>query len=123
MQFGDYLKALRLSSGLTQKQLAEAIGVEQSSICKYEGKTKVIPSDSVKEQIADYFGVSIDFLMGRSEEAKNQFDFDDETMDLISRFTALPPDKRHQLIEYAQFLQAYQPASTAVQRSDDSQDQ
>ena len=74
--FGERLKLLRKSRGITQEQLAEIIGVERSSIGKYEGKSKTIPSDDVKAKIADYFNVSTDYLLGRSDVAeptKNMF--------------------------------------------------
>ena len=65
--FGDRLKELRKSRHLTQKQLADIIGVERSSLCKYEGKYNVQPSDDVIIRIAEYFDVSIDYLMGKTD--------------------------------------------------------
>lgn len=65
--FADRLRELRKKHGLTQEQLARLIGVERSSIGKYEGKQGVIPSDDVKLRIAEYFHVSIDYLMGNTE--------------------------------------------------------
>lgn len=67
---GERIKKLRKAKGLTQEQLAEIIGVERSSVGKYEGKKAIIPSDDVKEKLADFFGVSLDYLSGR--EAKNE---------------------------------------------------
>lgn len=120
--FGDILKQLRKSRNLTQQELADIIGVEQSSIGKYEGKDKKIPSDAVKERIADYFGVSIDFLMGRSEVDPDAVIYDYQTLDLINRFSVLPPERKRQLIEYAQFLQAFQEASADSPCPDEQQD-
>ena len=60
------LKELRARDGITQEQLAEAIGVERSSIGKYEGAQAIIPSVDVLKSLADYFGVTTDFLLGRS---------------------------------------------------------
>ena len=59
------LKELRAREGITQEQLAEAIGVERSSIGKYEGKQAIVPSVDVLKSLADYFGVTVDFLLGR----------------------------------------------------------
>ena len=59
------LKELRKQHGVTQEQLAEAIGVERSSIGKYEGNQGVLPSVDVLKTIADYFDVSTDYLLGR----------------------------------------------------------
>ena len=59
------LKELRARDRITQEQLAEAIGVERSSIGKYEGKQDIIPSVEVLKSIADYFDVTTDYLLGR----------------------------------------------------------
>jgi transcriptional regulator with XRE-family HTH domain len=67
MTIGDRIKQLRQKKGLTQEQLAVQIGVERSSIGKYEGKSKVVPSDDVKGRLARFFGVSIDYLIGISD--------------------------------------------------------
>ena len=59
------LKELRARDRITQEQLAKAIGIERSSIGKYEGKQGIIPSVDVLKALADYFGVTIDYLLGR----------------------------------------------------------
>ena len=60
------LKELRAKRKITQVQLSEAIGVERSSIGKYEGNQNVIPSVEVLKAIADYFDVTTDYLLGRT---------------------------------------------------------
>lgn len=61
--FRDVLRNLRKSKNMTQEQLASAIGVERSSIGKYEGSKNNEPSLDVLKRIADYFHVSIDYLL------------------------------------------------------------
>jgi len=63
---GNVLKELRAKHSITQEQLAAAIGVERSSIGKYEGNQSVIPSVAVLKAIADYFNVTTDYLLGRT---------------------------------------------------------
>jgi len=63
---GKVLKELRSKHSITQEQLAAAIGVERSSIGKYEGNQNVIPSVDVLKAIADYFDVTTDYLLGRA---------------------------------------------------------
>ena len=65
--FGIRLKALRKERGITQEKLAEIINVDRSSVGKYEGKSKIIPSEEVRQAIADYFSVSVDYLMGKTD--------------------------------------------------------
>jgi len=62
----ERLKELRGRERISQKQLAEAIGVERSSIGKYEGNQNIIPSVDVLNAIADYFSVTTDYLLGRT---------------------------------------------------------
>ena len=60
------LKELRAEKRITQEQLAEAVGLERSSIGKYEGNQNVVPSVEILNAIADYFGVTTDYLLGRT---------------------------------------------------------
>lgn len=68
--FSERLKALRKQKGITQEALAREIKVERSSIGKYEGRSATIPSDDVKKRIAEYFDVSVDYLLGLTEVKK-----------------------------------------------------
>lgn len=70
--FGQRLKELRLSKGITQKELATIAGVDRTSIGKYESRN-VVPNLEVIYLLADYFGVTIDYLLGRepNEDKKN----------------------------------------------------
>jgi len=64
--FSERLKHLRKARGLTQEELARRIGVERSSVGKYES-TKTIPSVEVLQSISRELGVSIDYLLGHSD--------------------------------------------------------
>lgn len=69
MNFGEQLKTLRKMNKLTQEQLAVILGLERSSIGKYEGKGNIMPSTEILNSIADYFHVSVDYLLGRGPSA------------------------------------------------------
>lgn len=57
------LKYLRTSKGITQEDLAKAIGVSRQSVHFYEsGRMKVSAERAV--DIAEFFGVSLDTLVG-----------------------------------------------------------
>ena len=55
------LKLLRKERGLTSDQVAEAVGVKSATYRRYEIDTK--PKDSIYLALADFFGVTVDFLM------------------------------------------------------------
>lgn len=61
------LKDLRCKSGITQKALAKKIGVTYYAISNYERGISV-PRIEIADDIADYFGVSLDWLTGRTDK-------------------------------------------------------
>lgn len=65
----ERLKELRLKFGLTQKQLAEILGVDRTAVVKYETNRNG-PSSETLEQLADYFGVTVDYLLGRDTSSE-----------------------------------------------------
>jgi transcriptional regulator with XRE-family HTH domain len=63
--FGERLRLLRQEKGLRQKEIGELLGVQVSSIGKFENdQREPLPSAIIK--LAEYFQVSADFLLGRS---------------------------------------------------------
>lgn len=61
----ENLKALREAAAISQKQLAEVIGVSQQSINKYENHN-IEPDIETLIRIADYFDTSVDYLIGHT---------------------------------------------------------
>lgn len=72
--FARNLKLLRQEKGLTQTELAHALMLTRSRINGYENAINE-PDFSILIQLADYFGVSIDFLIGRTERNLATLDF------------------------------------------------
>lgn len=67
MTFSDRMVILRKSHSLTQKQLALSIGVSEIAIQNYESQRRK-PAYDVLIALADYFDVSLDYLVGRSDD-------------------------------------------------------
>lgn len=67
--FVKKLKDLRLEKNLNQKELAQKIGYTNSTICDWE-KGRSEPSLEALNKLADFFDVSVDYLMGREEDIK-----------------------------------------------------
>lgn len=61
--FGERLRRLRKDRDITQGQLAEVIGVVPSAVGKYERIPQSYPSVEALIKIANYFNVSIDYLL------------------------------------------------------------
>lgn len=64
MKIHEQIAALRRQRGMTQEDLARALGVTNQAVSKWESGLNC-PDISLLPQIADRFGVSIDQLMGR----------------------------------------------------------
>ena len=73
MEFSERLKELRKQAHLTQVELASKLGIVQSSYADWErGKKKPTQDNLVK--IAQVLNVSIDYLVGNSEEKADELD-------------------------------------------------
>lgn len=62
---GEVLKKERKKYGLTQAELGERLGVKQQAICKWE-KNESEPSSGDLLTLASMYGVSVDYLLGRT---------------------------------------------------------
>ncbi len=70
MKYATILRELRKSANLTQNALAKALKIGQSTIVGYEqGKNE--PTGSILIKYADFFDVSIDYLLGREDDFGN----------------------------------------------------
>lgn len=67
-EIGKKIKALRKTRGLTQIQLADALGVERASISNYETGRRY-PSLRTLEDIAHTLGVSLEYFGVKTNEA------------------------------------------------------
>lgn len=65
--FAQRLIELRREMGLTQEEFAKAVGIKRPTIGNWETGFRERPGLKYLERLADYFGVSIDYLMGRSD--------------------------------------------------------
>ena len=65
--FNNVFKQLRLSSGMTQEELAKRLGVSRSTIGMYETGARTPDADTL-EKIADLFNVDVDYLLGRTQK-------------------------------------------------------
>lgn len=61
MTFGEVLKSQREAVGMTQTQLADAVGLKQSDISRWE-RDERIPRWEMIQRIADALGVSTEAL-------------------------------------------------------------
>lgn len=74
--FGERLYTLRTNRKLSQEELAIAICTTKSTISKYE-HSQIEPTLGVALKIADFFGVSIDYLAGKKHDTEDGVEYND----------------------------------------------
>ncbi len=89
MNTAERLKELRERRGLSQEQLAKIIGVDRTTIVKYEtGASR--PTRYLKK-IAHYFDVTTDYLLGEEElTPKKGYYLDQETAEIANEMKERP---------------------------------
>ena len=98
MTFSESLRRFRKERGLTQKQIADAVGTKVSVYQRYERGT-AYPSVMVVTKIADAFNVPLDYLVGRDDDVQNKSE-----SYLLNTYRNLDEDNRRTLTDLANFL-------------------
>ncbi len=84
MEFGKILRTLRERSKMTQKQLADCLGVSIATISLYELQERM-PSVDILINVSDYFHVSVDYLLGFDEiERADLSGLNDEDIEAVN---------------------------------------
>lgn len=65
--YSERLKELRKNKKLTQKEVAEKIGVARTTYAMYEQNRRE-PDNETLQKIADFFNVTTDYLLGRTDD-------------------------------------------------------
>lgn len=105
--FTERLKALRLEKNISQMKLSKELYVSQQTIAKWE-TDKSTPNPDMLAKISDFFNVSADYLLGKTE-LRNPLDIpehiegiadlvlrmrsDDEFSDIINKINELSPEQ------------------------------
>ncbi|MCT4583758.1 MAG: helix-turn-helix domain-containing protein [Peptostreptococcaceae bacterium] len=94
--FAKRLKELRKNSKMTQRDLSKILNIRDTAISKYElGQRE--PNISMLKNISIFFGVSIDYLVGRTDikdcaienqkcASKNDLDWSESEYNQIEKF-------------------------------------
>ena len=81
--FGGVLASLRRSKNLSQRALAKELLISQALLCQYENGTRE-PGLPFLGRVCDFFGVSADYLLGRSAHKSEQV-----SIPALRRFSAV----------------------------------
>lgn len=95
------VRELREAKGMQQKELAIDLRVSQPTISDWESGRKV-PSARSTQKLADYFGVTIDYLLGRDDAEKilpaQSGELSEKDIRLIEWFRSLPQEKQKAIL-------------------------
>ncbi len=100
--FGDKMIQLRKERGMSQEQLAYHLEVSRQAVSKWEGNQSM-PSLDKLIQLADLFGVSLDYLVRNSMYEKNNstsVDNSQNVIDQLNELTQLVQGKNSNVYEY-----------------------
>ena len=112
MTFSERIAAIRKNLKFSQEKFGELAGVSQRTVAFWESGERM-PSHSTISCLADRLGVSVDFLLGRSDEAttenkKQPADRGELLEDIISRLRVLPDPALSRVSDFLDGLQAGQ---------------
>lgn len=103
IDFAKTIKDLRHSFDLTQKELAEKLGYSTHIICNWESK-RSNPSIDDLVKVADFFQVSVDYLLEREDDFGNKIcatsfqQLPAEEVDVLTKYRKLTEFERKAII-------------------------
>lgn len=63
-EFGERIKMYREQNNMTQKELADGLGLSQSAVAKYENGERLVKLEFI-QKLSNFFGITEDELCGR----------------------------------------------------------
>lgn len=105
------LKKLRVRKGISQQTLANVIGVSQQSVNKYENHN-VEPEIRALMAMADYFGTSVDYLIGHTDipnviEEVHPHDLNAQEEAMVRGFRSLTEEERKSILKIMENYNRY----------------
>ncbi|MEE3451614.1 MAG: helix-turn-helix transcriptional regulator [Acutalibacteraceae bacterium] len=103
--FAENLKQLRKTKGLTQTQFASEFNISSGTIAMWE-TGKRMPDTETLKKIAQYFNVSIDYLLDNEKSPLDDTEEpEDEELIILNRNAKnLTPEQRKQLLDMAKIM-------------------
>lgn len=108
--FKDKVKNLREAKGLSQRQLADELCISHSTLANYERGVRQPRTQDDWVKIANYFNVSVDYLMDNITESppSSQYislcDLSEKSTQFINDFIRLPRSKQNDIIDALSLL-------------------
>jgi transcriptional regulator with XRE-family HTH domain len=101
-KFGENLRKLRDRHDMTQEALGKLLNVTQSTIAYYESGKKQ-PTLETLIIIADYFEVSTDFLLNRTNRISTASEISKPDIELLNKINKLSDENRKEIESYINY--------------------
>ena len=98
--FFDRLKKLCDEKGISAYKACTDVGLNRAAVAKW--KTGSVPSGSTAAKLAEYFGVTTDYLLGKEEQKKSALSEPELTEDelrILSAFREMSPERQKALAD------------------------
>lgn len=99
----EILKNLRAVKGVTQEDVAEILNIKRQTYSAYERGVSV-PDISSISKIADYFNVTVDYLLERPSSSSDLSIVLNSALDIAHIYVALSDTNKQKVLEYAEML-------------------
>ena len=94
----ERLRELRKEKKLSMKELGLMFGLAESTISLYE-KGKRQPDNATLIRFADFFGISVDYLLGAEKEKTPPDEVSESEKMLLELFNRVPEDKQELVLQ------------------------
>lgn len=98
-----HLKELRNKKGLSMTDVARALGVSRQAYSYYENNLRS-PDPAMVKALAEFFDVSTDYILGRSEPENKRLLNDPDVMEIAALYEKLPNDKKELVLAMARAM-------------------
>ena len=111
MDLGSRMRELREEKGLYQKHLAPVLKVSPGTVCNYEKNTH-FPDPDTLVRIADFFDVSVDYLLGRTNLRSNMKELNKEITpgyqisNLVNVIVSLEPQQQNEVRQFTEYVKS-----------------
>jgi len=112
--FIERVSALIAAQGITRNKLLTDLKLDKSSFLNWE-RRGTVPSGDVIARIADYFHVSTDYLLGRTDQKEekpapgDRVSLSAEQAELLGKFARLAPAGQREVLAFIDFKLSQQP--------------
>jgi transcriptional regulator with XRE-family HTH domain len=105
--FWERFYSLCIENNTKPNPVARELGIASGTLTQWKNGT--VPSSKIVETISDYFNVSVDYLLGKTDiknkpTVKNGEPMSDEDVEILKLFRELSPDERARHIEVLRVL-------------------